>query len=370
MRSTRWRQRELGLNALYYHLVGRSDTNQPLRKRDYSLFLGVCAAVFLLLNPIVLLPSTLKYMLHYVGEGTMTHHGYLMMGRFHNDDPAHISAGMPIYFYLLLLAIKTPLPILGAFIVGLIEVFRRRREPGPFFLILMFLFWIVPFSLLGAKWLRWMLSLMPTVYMLAAIGIVKVFSSMLVLSKRALRREVRPALLAAFARIFFIEPLWATASAAPFYSLYLNPLGLGRVGYYFPHDELDDAGLREAIRQICHEAPRGARVGGEAPAVFEYYLHKFGRYDLWYFRLSDPRERDKAPRSAYVVVQEGRKYFENISFIRTLESGERPIWMIRIEGPEWQRAKLGGDPVYPERCFHSSFHLSGFAPDQSRARSR
>ncbi len=322
----------LGLNALYYHLLGRTDNNQPLRKRDYALFLGTCALVFFVLNPIVLLPSTLKYMLHYAPGGTMTHHGYLMMGRFYYADPAHVTRGMPIYSYLLFLALKTPLPILAAVVVGLVEVFRLRREPGPFFLILMFLFWIIPFSLLGAKWLRWMLSLMPTVYILAAIGIAKAFSSMPVLLKRALRREVRPALLAALAAIFFIEPFWATASAAPFYSLYLNPLGMGRAGYYFPHDELDDAGLREAIRQVCDEAPRGASVGGEAPAVFEYYLHKFGRDDLRYFRLSDPRERDKAPRSAYVVVQEGRKYFENISFIRTLEFGERPIWMIKIGG--------------------------------------
>ena len=55
---------------------------------------------------------------------------------------------MPIYFYPLLLAIKTPLPVLGAFLVGLIEVWKRRREPGPSFLLFMFLLWIIPFSLL------------------------------------------------------------------------------------------------------------------------------------------------------------------------------------------------------------------------------
>ena len=228
--------------------------------------------------------------------------------------------------------IKTPLPILGAFVVGLIEVFRRLREPGPFFLILMLLFWIAPFSLLAAKWLRWMLSLMPIVYILAAIGVVKIFSSVSTLFKREPGYVVRAAVLAAFAALFFVAPLWVTARTAPFYSLYSNPLGMGRVGHYFPHDESDDAGLREAIRQICEEAPRGASVGGEAPAVFGYYLHKFGRDDLRYFRLSDPSERDKAPRSAYLVVQDGRKYFENIAFIRGVESYQAPLRVVEVGG--------------------------------------
>jgi len=70
---------------------------------------------------------------------------------------------MPFYFYLLMLAIKTQLPVLVALGVGLVEVVRRRKEAGASFLILMFLFWIVPFSLVSSKWLRWMLSWMPTV---------------------------------------------------------------------------------------------------------------------------------------------------------------------------------------------------------------
>jgi hypothetical protein len=36
----------------------------------------------------------------------------------------------------------------------------------------MILFWIVPYSLMGAKWPRYLLSLMPFVYMSAAVGIV------------------------------------------------------------------------------------------------------------------------------------------------------------------------------------------------------
>ena len=111
--------------------------------------------VFILADPVMLLPSTWKYLLYYVQEGTMTHHGYLVMGRFYFNDPSHLREGMPIYFYPLLLTLKTPLPVLVALVVGMVETWKRRNEPGPLFLIVMFLFWIVPYSLMSAKWLRY-----------------------------------------------------------------------------------------------------------------------------------------------------------------------------------------------------------------------
>jgi Dolichyl-phosphate-mannose-protein mannosyltransferase len=322
----------LGLNFLYYYLCGDKQVYPPRRTRDTVLLLGALALFFVVFNPVFLLPSTLRYMLHYAGEGTMTHHGYLMMGRFYYDDPAHLRGGMPIYFYPLLLAVKTPLPVLAAFLVGLIEVWKRRREPGPSFLLFMFLFWIVPFSLLSAKWLRYMLAWMPTVYMIAAVGLATVFSWSLGLMKNAARRRLVPAMAGVLAVLFLFEPAWAAAKSGPYYSLYLNALGGGRAGYYFPHDEVNDMGLREAIAQICEQAPEGANVGGETAPVFAHYFHKFGRDDLHYFDLSDQTKRMEAPPSAYVVVQDGRKYFENISFIQRVESYQVPIQTVDIGG--------------------------------------
>ena len=131
--------------------------------------------------------------------------------------------------------------------------------------------------------------------------------------------------------VFVAQPLSAAIKAGPFYSLYANLIGLGRAGYYFPHDELEDAGLRPAIFKICKEAPVGSAVGGEAPPVFAYYFHQCGRSDLRYFSLSDPHRKAPAP-STYVVVEEGRKYFDNISLIRTIESEEVPAWTVAIDG--------------------------------------
>ena len=334
----------LGLNFLYYHLFGDQEKYPPRRWRNTVLVFGTCALVFVLANPVILLPSTLKYMLHYVGEGTMSHHGYLMMGRFYFDDPAHLRGGMPMYFYPLFLAIKTPLPILGALIIGLIEIWRRRREPGPFFLIFMFLFWVIPFSLLGAKWFRYMLSWMPTVSIIAAIGLVKIFSWSADLASQRMDRRLAPAWVAAVALVFLMVPAWVSAKSAPYYSLYLNPLGLGRTGDYFPHDEVNDMGLREAIKQICEKAPQGATVGGEAEPVFAYYFHKSGRDDLRYFDLSDQVKRVEAPPSAYLVIQDGRKYFENITFIQRVESYQTPVQTVDIGGAHAAR-------VYRDEAF-------------------
>jgi hypothetical protein len=322
----------LGLNFLYYYLCGGKQVYPPRRKRDTILLLGACALFLVLFNPVILLPSTLRYMLRYAGEGTMTHHGYLVMGRLYFDDPAHLRGGMPIYFYPLLLALKTPLPVIGAFLIGLIDAWRRRREPGPSFVLFMFLFWIVPFSLLSAKWLRWMLCWMPTVYIIAALGVVKVFTWASALVRPRSHRRWTPALAAVVALVFLAEPVWVSARSTPYYTLYLNPLGLGHTAYYFPHDEMNDLGLREAIAHICVQAPEGASVGGETAPVFAYYFHKFGRDDLHYFDLSDQAQRMNAPRTAYVVVQDGRKYFENISFVQRVESYQLPIQTVEIGG--------------------------------------
>ncbi len=320
-----------GLIFLYYHLPSNRKEYPPLCKRDYLLLLGTCALVFLIADPVILAPGTIKYFLHYVAEGTMTHHGYLMMGHFYFNDPAHLRGGMPFYFYLLMLAIKTPIPVLLALGVGMVEVAQRRREPGASFLILMFLFWIVPFSLLSAKWLRWMLSWMPMIYIIAAIGFVRIFSWTRSLAMESRSRLLVPALNVLLFIAFLAQPLWTAVKTGPFHSLYLNPLGLGRTGYYFPHDEFADAGLRPAIFKICNEAPAGAAVGGEAQPVFAYYFHQCGRDDLHYFSLSDAH-RETLPPSTYLVVEDGRKYFENISFIEAITSEQAPAWTTAIDG--------------------------------------
>ena len=121
-----------------------------------------------------------------------------------------------------------------------------------------------------------MLAWMPAVYIMAAIGLAKIFSWLSALANRRTSPRPAQASVAACALVFMANPVWAVVKSAPYYSLYLNALGFGRTGFYFPHDEMNDMGLREAIQRISKEAPHGATVGGEGGPVFNYYLHKFG----------------------------------------------------------------------------------------------
>jgi Dolichyl-phosphate-mannose-protein mannosyltransferase len=321
----------LGLIFLYYYLLGDKQKYPPRRRRDSILLFGSAALVFLLADPVMLLPSTWRYMLHYVRGGAVVHHGYLMMGQLRYEDLAHFAHGMPVYFYLLFLAIKTPLPILGAFAVGLIEVIGRRRQAGASFILFMFLLWIVPFSLLSVKWLRWMLSWMPAVYIIAAVGLTSVLAWLRSLFQSRLPQPLEAVAVAILAAVFLVQPLWVAAKSAPFYTLYLNPLGWRPAGYYFPHDELNDTGLLPAIREICAEAPQGATVAGESKPVFAYYLHRFGRDDLHYVEITNDIQIT-GENDPYFVAQRGRLHLENSIVMHELESQARPEWTVNLRG--------------------------------------
>ena len=320
----------LGLNALYYVFCRKHRPAEALGKIGYALLLGTCVVAFVLFNPLPFLPGTLRYIVSYIHGSSITHHGYLMMGHLYREDVVG-AGGMPKYFYLLLLAIKTPIPILGGFLVGLAVTWRRRRERGPSFVLFMLLWWIIPFSLVGPKWFRYMLAWMPAVYLVAAVGLAQIASFLMARASHIWNRRAIPAVAAACALVFLAYPLGVAANNGPFYSLYLNVFGFGRTGYYFPHDEMNDMGLRPAIERICETAPYGARVGGEAEPVFKYYLNKCGRDDLRYFDLSDG-SKTLGRESAFLVVQNGRKYLENIAFVDSLESHQAPIHTVWIGG--------------------------------------
>ena len=178
-------------------------------------------------------------------------------------------------------------------------------HPGHAFLIFMFLFWIVPYSLIGAKWLRYSLSLMPFIYMLAAVGAMALIGHLSSLLKNFRKA---PALVPAVAGLVFIGSPALTAYAnSPHYALYTNALGAGKSGYYFPHDEYYDDGLREAIKFVCDTAPRNAIIAHETPGVTRYYLGKFSRgLKSLHSRALDPAKLPGPVIPAYITVQRGR----------------------------------------------------------------
>jgi hypothetical protein len=197
--------------------------------------------------------------------------------------------------------------------------------------LLMFLLWIVPYSLAGAKWLRYTLSLMPWIYMLAAIGVMA--------TVRLLLRQLReikgaPVLVVVLAVLIFVGlPAWAAAASGPHYALYTNALGSGRAGYYFPHDEFYDDGLREAIKVVCDTAPQGAIIAHETPAVTRYYLSRCNRTDLESHAISEPNfDPAQLQRPAYFILQTGRIYFENSAKLQHVRQKFRRIHDEKIGG--------------------------------------
>src|SRR5437879_12821337 len=121
--------------------------------------------------------------------------------------------GLPVYFYLLFMAIKVPLAVMGTFLVGLFVSMRRWRHPGYAFVLFMLFFWIVPYSLIGAKWLRYTLSLMPFVYMIAAVGIGSVMNWCSALLKKCGSQFVVHFAAIAFLMRAFVYLLACTAYA-------------------------------------------------------------------------------------------------------------------------------------------------------------
>ena len=103
-------------------------------------------------NPPVLLPQVWSYLNAYMGEKLLVHSGYLFADHLYINKISRTPFGTPVYFYLVFMAIKIPLLVLGAFVAGLVVSIKRRLHPGYAFLLFMFLLWIVPYSVMGAKW--------------------------------------------------------------------------------------------------------------------------------------------------------------------------------------------------------------------------
>jgi hypothetical protein len=325
-----------GLNALFHHLyqVRQRDAGEPSGRTPaffYLLFIGA----FLLLNPALLWPPTWKYMTLYAGEQLITHTGYLMGDTLYKNNMSGTPFwATPNYFYLLFLAIKVPLATLLAFLIGLGVALHERRHPGHAFLLLMFALWIVPYSLAGAKWLRYAMSLLPLVYMLAAVGMVA-FTRWL--GHQLRRFFATPAVLfacvGASALCFVGGPAWAAYQAGPHYALYVNQLGAGRAGYFFPHDEFYDDGLREALKYVCDHAPPGATVVHETPGVVRVYLKQFGREDVQSRVLSDPKfALETAPANTFYILQTGRTYFENRDKMNAVRQVYQRLFVSPVNG--------------------------------------
>lgn len=323
----------LGLNSLYHHYirVRKKEPGAPGGKTSTIFYVSFVVA-FLIANPAILLPQVWTYLNAYMGEKLLVHTGYLFADQLYRNNISRTPFwATPIYFYLVFMAIKIPLLVLTTFLIGLVTAIRRWKHPGHAFILFMFLFWIVPYSIMGAKWLRYTLSLMPFVYMFAAVGLVKLM--MFVTRRLKTSKQIRTTIYAGLVVVFIGVPAWQAYSSAPHYALYTNALAKNHIGYFFPHDEFYDDGLREAIKFVCDNAGQGATIAHETPAVTRYYLQKFNRTDLDSKAMSTP-EFDPAKLSGptYFIVQRGRTYFENRDKLEFIRNNYKRVHEVKVAG--------------------------------------
>ena len=131
------------------------------------------------------------------------------------------------------------------------------------------------FSLIGGKWLRYTLALMPFVYMIAGVGAMALIRWV---TARGSGWRYSSALVSAVALLIFIlAPAMIAYSNAPHYALYTNALAADKAGYYFSHDEFYDDGLREAIKYVCDNAPPNAIIATELPRCTLLWKSTTGR---------------------------------------------------------------------------------------------
>ena len=194
MCSSKYLPHFYGLLALFYYLAGYDGrNNRPLSRRMKTMHFAAIILTLGVFDFAIGLPGTWRYLWNFVRGNLQVHHGYVVMNRLYPNDMGATPAGPPWYLYYLYLLVKMPVPVLAAFVVGLIEIFTwRRRERtwrGYLFLRVMLIFWLIPMPLLGAKFLRYTLTLMPFVYMTAAVGTIVIWRLLLNAASRGWDRR-------------------------------------------------------------------------------------------------------------------------------------------------------------------------------------
>ncbi len=347
MLSSKYFPHYLALFHLYYYLAaydGRN--NRPLTKRMWARHYGALLLTLFIFNFAIFSPQTWRYLWGYVNEDFQTHHGYLVMGRLYPNEISDTPGGSPWLFYWLYLAVKLPAPLIAAFVIGAVDVFRRRDAGadtrGYLFLRVMLFSWLAPMCIVGSKFLRYTLGLIPFVYMAAAVGTILTYSYL----RRSIRNadsgdrkrtwawnRAAGAIAASGAALIFVA---APAGASLYHQenpgLFTNWIGGGRAGWFFPHDEFYDIGARESIKYLADNAQPGARIASDIPGVVQYYLDKYNRKDIVPLAMSSlPLDGGNA-RFDFAIIQTGRIYFENRETIERIKKTCPAVQSSSFEG--------------------------------------
>jgi Dolichyl-phosphate-mannose-protein mannosyltransferase len=315
----------LGLNAMAWFLAGKNGLSRKPSQFSYKRFFLVMVLTFVVVNPVILSPANFNGILHWLHHDGVKHSGYDFDGTLYMNFPARLLAGVPWFYYLWLVLVKTPIPILTAVIAGSVLLLRDRRTLASCFFLSLGVVQLVGLSVSGAKWIRYSLPLLPFLYLAGGYAVQQTL-------KAAKGKVLSRALLGAAAIILLGWPLLELHSWAPYYSFYLNSIGGEKqnITRYFAPDEVSEFDTREVAQEVCPFAPASATVATARPMSMAYYLHACGRADLQIVPLYDTHY---APRDGDLIVLEpSRRFFETQRFFDALGNSGMPHSDIRI-GP-------------------------------------
>jgi hypothetical protein len=329
----------LGMNALTWFLAGRMGLDRKPSQFSYKRFFFLMFLTFLVVNPVILSPANFNAIVHWLHHGGVRHSGYDFDGTLYMNFPSRLFAGVPWFYYLWLVLVKTPIPILMAVIVGSILLLRDRRTLASCFFLSLGVVQLVGLSVSGAKWIRYSLPLLPFLYLAGGYAVQQTL--------KAATGKVRSRAMVGLAAVILLGwPLLELQSWAPYYSFYLNSIGGAKqnIARYFAMDEVSEFDTREVAQQVCPSAPAAGTLATGRPMSMGYYLQACERTDLHIVPLYDPHY---APRDGDLIVLEpSRRFFETQRFFDALRNSGMRHSDIRV-GPVLASTIYLFDPSVP-----------------------
>ena len=315
----------IGLNGLAWLFAGKAGLTKNPSRFSYKRFFFVMSVAFVLVNPVILSPGNFNAILHWLHHDGVKHSGYDFDGTLYMNFISRLLAGLPWFYYLWLLLVKTPIPILMAVIAGSILLLRDRRTLASCFFLSLGVIQIAGLSVSGAKWIRYSLPLLPFLYLAGGYAVQEMW-------KAVKGKSWSPAFVGTAAVILIGWPLAELQAWAPYESFYLNSIGGGtrNITRYFAPDEVSEFDTREVATQVCPSAPASARLATARPMSMTYYLESCGRNDIEVVPLYDTHY---VPRNGDLIVLEpSRRFFETQKFFDALADSHMPHRDVRV-GP-------------------------------------
>jgi 4-amino-4-deoxy-L-arabinose transferase-like glycosyltransferase len=342
-----------------------------LPPRRWLLLVGIAFAAFAVLDFPIFAPRTWDYLWRWthgarIGDRASSE-SLLFMGKLYANLGLQYRNATPPWFFLVFAAVKFAVPTVLLAAAGL-AVALWRRAPSHRIVLVWIAVWYVSFLITGAKYGRYFTSVAPAVFLLAAHGAVVLTRALTArLRSRApgaLRFSLHRLSFAVCALLMAATEAGAAVEHAPHYRLFINAFGGGdaRVTWFFPHCDLFDAGLREALVTIAAHAEPGAEVCSETEWPSRHYADRAGRSDLVTSSLDEQRGC-KSAQPCYVIVEPGRRYWHNQRALDQL--AQRTPWHVeRINGNDVARVYRleAGESLFP-----SSVAAGPSAPGHDRA---